>query len=74
MRRTHRELLVLNYWVSFNDSDDTRVVEWRHLKKYLTRREIIQLIKEVKNKNEYNALYGKHLDDNPIGVRQVVWS
>jgi hypothetical protein len=48
MKRTHRDLLVYNYVVTFQDHDEWTYMEWRHLKKYLTRSELIQLIRTVR--------------------------
>ncbi len=51
--RTARTLLVLNYAVGFQDHDDCVYMEWAQLKKYLSRAELIQLIKNVKSGKNY---------------------
>lgn len=66
MSRTHRKLLVLNYVVSFQDHDDWTYMEWTQLKKYLTRPELIQLIRNVKAGKNYVS----NLDN--VKISQVV--
>jgi tmRNA-binding protein len=51
--RTHRRLLVLNYIVTRYDDDSWFYCEWQDLKKYLNRRELIQLINNVKSGKNY---------------------
>ena len=53
MKRTHRDLLVLNYVVTMAEDDSWFYCEWHQLKKYLTRAELIQLIRNVKNDKNY---------------------
>lgn len=73
--RTHRNLLVMNYAVSFQDNDDTSVMEWSQLKKVLSRQELIQLVRAFK-KPKYDEKTGQ-LNwvlsglDNSV-VRQVI--
>jgi hypothetical protein len=44
--RTHRKLLVYNYAVTFKD--DILYMEWDSLKRYLTRPQIIDFIRQVR--------------------------
>lgn len=48
MKRTHRDLLVYNWVVTYQDHDGFSYMEWSQLKKYLSRRELIQLIRTVR--------------------------
>jgi hypothetical protein len=49
MKRTHRDLLVYNWVVTYQDHDEFSYMEWAQLKKYLSRRELIQLIRTVRS-------------------------
>jgi hypothetical protein len=49
MKRTHRDLLVYNWIVTYQDEDGFSYMEWAQLKKYLSRRELIQLIRTVRS-------------------------
>lgn len=75
MKRTHRTLLVMNYAVSFQDHDEVTYMEWSLLKKYLSRKELIQLIHNFK-KPKYDEVTGQlnwvlsGLDNGQ--VRQVI--
>ena len=75
MKRTHYDLLVMNFAVSFQDDDDVCYMEWPQLKKYLSRKELIMLIHAFK-KPMYDEVTGRGnwllsgLDNGP--VRQVV--
>lgn len=72
MKRTHRQMLVLNYAVSFKDHDDIVYMEYRHLKKYLSRQELINLYRKLRQGGDCsNCLYGADLESN-VQVHQVV--
>jgi hypothetical protein len=53
MKRTHRTLLVLNYAVTEYETDGFYYCEWDYLKKILTRPELIQLIRNVRQGKNY---------------------
>lgn len=72
MKRTHRQLLVLNYAVAFKDNDDLVYMEYHQLKKYLSRQELVNLYRKLKQGGDYsNCLYGADLESN-AQVNQVV--
>lgn len=48
MKRTHRELLVLNWAVTFQDHDNIEYYEYKQLKSLLSRRELVELYHRVK--------------------------
>lgn len=66
--RTPRKLLVLNYVVSWQDNDNFSYMEWNQLKKYLTRRELIQLIRNVKSGKNYLSGMDNHQVSQVMGV------
>ena len=64
--RTHRRLQCFNYIVSFQDHDDSGYMEWAQLKRHLSRAELIQFIRNIKQgKNYISGL------DNPT-ISQVI--
>ncbi len=64
--RTARRLLVLNYALTLKESDDTFYCEWTQLKRHLSRKELIALIRNVRVGRNYLTT-----DGNP-NIHQVV--
>lgn len=54
--RTSRQLLTTNYVITEQDQDGFYYAEWSHLKKYLSRAELIALIKRMKQGERHITL------------------
>jgi len=60
--RTHRRLLVNNYVVTFQDNDSFQYMEWSDLKRWLSRPELIKLVRAVKSKQSYVVIAGARVN------------
>lgn len=76
MKRTHQNLLLLNFCVTNKEADDFFYVEFKSLKKYLKRQDLIRIVKAVRsNPNAYSDTGINYVvtEDN-ASVHSVQWS
>jgi hypothetical protein len=76
MKRTHNNLLLLNFVVTFKDNDDYVYSSFKGLKRRLKRKDMIRIIQAVKsNPRAYRDTGVNYIitEDNAL-VHSIQWS
>jgi hypothetical protein len=61
MKRTHRDLLLLNFVITPQDTDDWFYSTWDALRRHLTRAELVRLVRAVRMGERYIVLANERL-------------
>ena len=75
MKRTHRNLLLLSFCITNKEADDFFYVEFKSLKKYLKRQDLISIVKAVRSNPKAYSDTGINyiITEDNAAVHSVQW-